>query len=142
MEKLKNFLNRIFTLRPGTLYSSSGILLGLTKSRGPSDWLEGVIEKNSHFYRKFSKEPPRIRSPVYKVISSDKLSLQFGKTCSHWWSSFKSGHLIGRGADLGVDADDLAALVAIVGEDILVALDAIGMVISQHIPAQPSHTFL
>ena len=35
---------------------------------------------------------------------------------------------------LGVDANDLAALVAIVGEHILVALDAVGVVVPQDIP--------
>ena len=35
---------------------------------------------------------------------------------------------------LGVDADDLAALVTVVGKDILVTFDTIGMVIPQHIP--------
>ena len=35
---------------------------------------------------------------------------------------------------LGVNTDDLAALVAVVGEYVLVALDAVGMVVSQDIP--------
>ena len=35
---------------------------------------------------------------------------------------------------LGVDANDLAALVAIVGEHILVALDAVGVVVPQDVP--------
>jgi len=34
---------------------------------------------------------------------------------------------------LRVNADDLAALVAVVGEDVLVALDAVGMVISEDV---------
>jgi len=34
---------------------------------------------------------------------------------------------------LRVNADDLAALVAVVGEDVLIALDAVGMVISEHV---------
>lgn len=35
--------------------------------------------------------------------------------------------------DLGVDADGLAALLAAVGEHALVALDAVGVVIAQHV---------
>ena len=35
---------------------------------------------------------------------------------------------------LGVDADDLAALVAVVGEHVLVALDAVGVVVPQDVP--------
>ena len=35
---------------------------------------------------------------------------------------------------LGVDANDLAALVAIVGEHVLVALDAVGVVIPEDVP--------
>ena len=35
---------------------------------------------------------------------------------------------------LGVDADDLTALVAVVGEHILVALDAVGVVVPQDVP--------
>ena len=35
---------------------------------------------------------------------------------------------------LGVDADDLAALVTVVGEHVLVALDAVGVVIPQDVP--------
>ena len=35
---------------------------------------------------------------------------------------------------LGVDADDLAALVAVVGEHVLVALDAVGVVIPEDVP--------
>ena len=38
-----------------------------------------------------------------------------------------------RPTDLGVDADDLVALVAVVGEDVLVALDAVGVVLAQHV---------
>jgi hypothetical protein len=34
---------------------------------------------------------------------------------------------------LGVDSNDLAALVAVVGEHVLVALDAVGMVIPQYV---------
>lgn len=36
--------------------------------------------------------------------------------------------------NLGVDPDDLAALLAVVRKHILVALDAVGMVVTQHIP--------
>lgn len=35
---------------------------------------------------------------------------------------------------LRVDADDLVALFAAVGEDALVALDAVGVLIAQHVP--------
>ena len=37
------------------------------------------------------------------------------------------------GQILAVDADDLAALVAVVGEDTLVTLDTVGTITSQHI---------
>lgn len=37
------------------------------------------------------------------------------------------------GAYLRVDADDLVALLAAVGEDALVALDAVGVLIAQHV---------
>ena len=40
---------------------------------------------------------------------------------------------------LRVDANDLATFVAIVGEDVLVALDAVGVVVPQHVPAQYKH---
>jgi hypothetical protein len=39
-----------------------------------------------------------------------------------------------QGHHLGVNADDLATLVAVVGEHILVALDAVGVVVPQHVP--------
>jgi len=35
--------------------------------------------------------------------------------------------------NLGVNADDLAALVAVVGEDVLVALDAVGVIVPQNV---------
>lgn len=35
---------------------------------------------------------------------------------------------------LGIDADGLVALLATVGEDALVALDAVGVFIPQHVP--------
>jgi len=35
---------------------------------------------------------------------------------------------------LGVDADNLTALVAVVGEHVLVALDAVGVVVPQDVP--------
>ena len=35
---------------------------------------------------------------------------------------------------LGVNADDLAAFVAVVGEHVLVALDAVGVVIPEDVP--------
>jgi len=38
------------------------------------------------------------------------------------------------GQILGVDTNDLPALVAVVCEDVLVALDAVGMVLPQHVP--------
>ena len=37
-------------------------------------------------------------------------------------------------AHLGVDSNDLATLVAVVGEHILIALDAVGEVLPQDIP--------
>ena len=40
---------------------------------------------------------------------------------------------MGALAYLGVDADGLAALLAGVGEDGLVALDAVGMVVAEHV---------
>ncbi len=39
-----------------------------------------------------------------------------------------------RSLHLGVNADDLATLVAVVGEHVLVALDAVGVVVPQHVP--------
>jgi len=38
------------------------------------------------------------------------------------------------GEVLGVDANDFAALITVVGEDILIALDAVGVVVSEHVP--------
>ena len=37
---------------------------------------------------------------------------------------------------LGVDTDDLAALVTVVGEHILITLDAVGMIVPQNISAK------
>lgn len=37
-------------------------------------------------------------------------------------------------AHLGIDADGLVALLAAVGEDALVAFDAVGVLIPQHVP--------
>jgi hypothetical protein len=36
---------------------------------------------------------------------------------------------------LGVNADYFTALIAVVGKNILVALDAVGVVVSQYVPA-------
>lgn len=41
--------------------------------------------------------------------------------------------LIAANAYLRVDADSLAALLAAIGEDALVALDAVGVLIAQHV---------
>jgi hypothetical protein len=35
---------------------------------------------------------------------------------------------------LWIDADDFSALVAVVGEHVLVALDAVGVIVAKHVP--------
>ena len=52
------------------------------------------------------------------------------------WATYWLSRISGTRKNLRVDADDFAALVAVVGEDVLVALDAVWVVVPQDIPGQ------
>ncbi len=43
-------------------------------------------------------------------------------------------YLYPYGLYLGIDPDELAALIAVVGEYVLVALDAVGVIVPEHVP--------
>lgn len=59
---------------------------------------------------------------AYSLSGEDRTIEQRMKKCWLWTSIY-----------LGVNSNDLVALLAAVGEDALVALDAVGVVIAQHV---------